>query len=372
MLILGHRSLKTFTAGCAPAVPGSIGIKPRRTGPPLPIPALKSGAAGSPHGIPCPVGAEEADPCDPTRGAWPRIRGAAASPASPSSRLDFRVASCSAQPGSYRVHRAAVSQLRSPSLLRSAALANKTIAALNDFITVNCRPRSVNTGAATHLAARRTRASGSQGAGSGPSLLRGVRRAQGRRNPVGMPQTLRPRAAGAERGRAQEPCKRTQFAAVPVARRCRHGGAQRPRRRQTEQTAICKQLLGLNRAGAAAPRARRAQAAFSPSRFHRFHFGRDSSKFTDRLLHFNSMAFPSCGRHISKYHIYQKACAKTRARITLLMVPPITTTTINFSGKKTQAGTFCAEVWERGPGPGCPPAPHIWSRLRAWSSRSQG
>lgn len=71
------------------------------------------------------------------------------------------------------------------------------------------------------------------------------------------------------------------------------------------------------------------------------------------------MAFLSCGRHISKYHIYQKACAKTRARITLLMVPPITTTTINFSGKKTRPGTFCAGVWEQGPGPGLqsPPRP---------------
>lgn len=59
--------------------------------------------------------------------------------------------------------------------------------------------------------------------------------------------------------------------------------------------------------------------------FYRFHFGFDSNKFTDRLLHFNSMAFLSCGRHISKYHIYQKDCAKTRARITLLMVPPIST-----------------------------------------------
>lgn len=186
-MILGHGSLNTFTWGCAAAVPGSIGIKPRRTSSPFPIPALQSGATGSPHGIPCPVGAEEADPCDPTRGAWPRIRGAAASPASPSSRLDFRVASCSAQPGSYRVHRAAVSQLRSPSLLRSAALANKTSAALNDFITVNCRPRSVNTGAATHLAARRTRASGSQGAGCGPSLLRGVRRARGAGTRSGCP-----------------------------------------------------------------------------------------------------------------------------------------------------------------------------------------
>lgn len=67
-----------------------------------------------------------------------------------------------------------------------------------------------------------------------------------------MPQTLSP-GQGAQRGRAPEPCKRTPFAAVPVARRCRHGAAQRPRRLQTEQTAICKQLLGLNGAGAAAP-----------------------------------------------------------------------------------------------------------------------
>lgn len=78
--------------------------------------------------------------------------------------------------------------------------------------------------------------------------------------------------------------------------------------------------------------------------FYRFHFGFDSGKFTDRLLHFNSMAFLSCGRHISKYHIYQKVCAKTRARITLLMVPPITTTAINLSG------TFHARVWKRGVG----------------------
>lgn len=78
--------------------------------------------------------------------------------------------------------------------------------------------------------------------------------------------------------------------------------------------------------------------------FYRFHFGFDSGKFTDRLLHFNSMAFLSCGRHISKYHIYQKVCAKTRARITLLMVPPITTTAINLSA------TFCAGVWKWGAG----------------------
>lgn len=92
-----------------------------------------------------------------------------------------------------------------------------------------------------------------------------------------------------------------------------------------------------------------ARAPFSPSCSRRFRFGLDSSEFTDRLLHFNSMAFPSWGRHISKYHIYQKACAKTRARITLLMVPPITTTTINFSGKKTRPGPFWGRVWEQGP-----------------------
>lgn len=45
---------------------------------------------------------------------------------------------------------------------------------------------------------------------------------------------------------------------------------------------------------------------FSPFSFYRFHFGFDSSEFTDRLLHFNYMAFLSSGRHISKYHIYQK------------------------------------------------------------------
>lgn len=91
----------------------------------------------------------------------------------------------------------------------------------------------------------------------------------------------------------------------------------------------------------------RARAPFSPSCSHRFRFGLDSSEFTDRLLHFNSMAFPSWGRHISKYHIYQKACAKTRARITLLMVLPITTTTINFSGKKTRPGPFWARFGSR-------------------------
>lgn len=63
MLVLGHGSLNMFTGGCAPVVPGSVGIKPRRTSSPFPIPAPKSGAAGSPHGIPGPVGAEEADPC---------------------------------------------------------------------------------------------------------------------------------------------------------------------------------------------------------------------------------------------------------------------------------------------------------------------
>lgn len=105
----------------------------------------------------------------------------------------------------------------------------------------------------------------------------------------------------------------------------------------------------------------RARAPFSPSCSRRFRFGLDSSEFTDRLLHFNSMAFPSWGRHISKYHIYQKACAKTRARITLLMVPPITTTTINFSGKKTHPGTFWARVWERGPALGCAAPPGLAS-----------
>lgn len=125
-----------------------------------------------------------------------------------------------------------------------------------------------------------------------------------------------------------------------------------------------------------------ARAPFSPSCSHRFWFGLDSSEFTDRLLHFNSMAFPSWGRHISKYHIYQKTCAKTRARITLLMVLPITTTTINFSGKKTQAGPFWGRVWERGPALGCaaplawlaPPRPHqhIWSCSQGWAPSSQG
>lgn len=68
-----------------------------------------------------------------------------ASPASPGVAL--HVASC---PLHYRSHRAAVRWLRSIS--RSAALAKKIMTVLNDFITVNCRLHSVNTGGATHLA----------------------------------------------------------------------------------------------------------------------------------------------------------------------------------------------------------------------------
>lgn len=57
-----------------------------------------------------------------------------------------------ASPRSYRSHQAAVRRLRSVSLTASAALAKKIMTVLNDFITVNCRLRSVNTGGATHLA----------------------------------------------------------------------------------------------------------------------------------------------------------------------------------------------------------------------------
>lgn len=75
------------------------------------------------------------------------------SPASPGVAL--HVASC---PLHYRSHRAAVRWLRSIS--RSVALAKKIMTVLNDFITVNCRLYSVNTGGATHLAFNYIHASG--------------------------------------------------------------------------------------------------------------------------------------------------------------------------------------------------------------------
>ena len=170
------------TSPCsAPAVPGSVRIKPGRAS--SHSPAAGSAAAGSPPGTRS--GEQEEASFPACSGPGELGRGSeepSASPASPAATREPQTGfSCCLLLGSYRVHRAAGSRLRSPSLPASMALAKKIMTILNDFITVNCRPCSVNTGGAAHLAltvprpAGATHRAGARAAGSGPCAPQGSR-----------------------------------------------------------------------------------------------------------------------------------------------------------------------------------------------------